>query len=36
MAQLSQMDQQEYLRAQEEALALWEWVKRYANAGIFS
>ncbi len=36
MAQLSEMPQQEYLRAQEEALALWEWVKRYANAGIFA
>ncbi|MCL6622791.1 MAG: type III-B CRISPR module-associated protein Cmr5 [Syntrophobacterales bacterium] len=36
MAELSRMDQQEYLRAQEEALALWEWVKRYANAGLFS
>lgn len=36
MASLSQMSQQDYLRAQEEALALWEWVKRYANAGIFT
>lgn len=35
MQQLSRMSQQDYLRAQEEALALWEWVKRYANAGIF-
>lgn len=35
MQQLSRMSQQDYLRAQEEALAVWEWVKRYANAGIF-
>lgn len=36
MARLSEMSQQDYLRAQEEALAVWEWVKRYANAGIFT
>jgi CRISPR-associated protein Cmr5 len=36
MQQISQMPQQEYLYAQEEALSLLEWVKRYANAGLFS
>ena len=35
MQQLSEMSQPDYLQAQEEALAFWEWVKRYANAGIF-
>jgi CRISPR-associated protein Cmr5 len=29
---LNEMSQQEYLTAQEEALKLLEWVKRYANA----
>ncbi|MEI9478578.1 MAG: type III-B CRISPR module-associated protein Cmr5 [Deltaproteobacteria bacterium] len=32
---LAEMSQQEYLHAQEESLALLEWVKRYANAGLF-
>ncbi|MFH1117079.1 MAG: type III-B CRISPR module-associated protein Cmr5 [Pseudomonadota bacterium] len=36
MAALSEMPQGDYLRAQDEALALLEWVKRYANAGLFS
>jgi len=31
---LSAMTQQEYLSAQKETLALLEWVKRYANAGL--
>ena len=31
---LSQMDQTRYLTAQKETLALLEWVKRYANAGL--
>jgi len=33
---VSEISQADYLHAQEEALALLEWVKRYANAGIFS
>ena len=32
--ELSEMDQQKYLTAQKETLALLEWVKRYANAGL--
>lgn len=36
VASLSQMNQSGYLQAQNEALALLEWVKRYANAGLFS
>ncbi len=32
MLAISRMDQQTYLAVQEEALALLEWVKRYANA----
>lgn len=32
VAALSEMSQSEYLSAQGEALALLEWVKRYANA----
>ena len=32
--QLSKMDQDKYLAAQKETLALLEWVKRYANAGL--
>ena len=31
---LSKMDQDKYLAAQKETLALLEWVKRYANAGL--
>jgi CRISPR-associated protein, Cmr5 family len=31
---ISQMDQSKYLTAQKETLALLEWVKRYANAGL--
>lgn len=30
-----QLSQADYLRAQQEALAVLEWVKRYANAGLF-
>jgi len=32
--QLSGMDQNKYLAAQKESLALLEWVKRYANAEL--
>ena len=32
--QLSGMDQNKYLAAQKETLALLEWVKRYANADL--
>jgi len=31
---ISQLDQSQYLTAQKETLALLEWVKRYANAGL--
>lgn len=31
---IAQMDQKKYLTAQKETLALLEWVKRYANAGL--
>ncbi len=31
---LSTMDQNQYLDAQKETLALLEWIKRYANAGF--
>ncbi len=31
---ISRMEQSEYLTAQKETLALLEWVKRYANAGL--
>ena len=33
--QLSQMPQDRYLMAQEEAMKVMEWVKRYANSGLF-
>lgn len=33
---LSGLPQVDYLQAQEEALRVLEWVKRYANAGLFS
>jgi CRISPR-associated protein Cmr5 len=32
---LSQLGQGDYLRAQQETLAVVEWVKRYAEAGLF-
>lgn len=35
MREISNMPQSEYLRMQEETLALLEWVKRYANADLF-
>jgi len=35
ITELSNMSQDKYLRAQEEALAVLEWVKRYATAGLF-
>lgn len=34
LGELSKMDQRGYLAAQEEALRLLEWIKRYANAGL--
>lgn len=33
--ELSGLDQQQYLFAQEESMKVLEWVKRYANAGLF-
>jgi CRISPR-associated protein Cmr5 len=33
--QLSKMPQDKYLMAQEEAMKVMEWVKRYANSGLF-
>ena len=36
MQEISTMSQAKYLRAQEEALAILEWVKRYANANLFT
>jgi CRISPR-associated protein Cmr5 len=33
---LSKMTQQKYLQAQSEVMSVLEWVKRYANAGLFS
>lgn len=35
IAELGKVSQQSYLAAQKEALALIEWVKRYANAGLW-
>lgn len=32
---LSAMSQDQYMQAQEEALLILEWVKRYANSGLF-
>jgi CRISPR-associated protein Cmr5 len=32
---LAEADQSKYLRGQEEALKVLEWVKRYANSGLF-
>ena len=34
--ELSTMPQSQYVMAQNEALEVLEWVKRYANAGLFS
>lgn len=31
---LAEMEQSQYLTAQKESLAMLEWVKRYANAGL--
>lgn len=36
LEQLSTMDQKQYLYAQKETLAMLEWLKRYANAELFS
>ncbi|MEI7450779.1 MAG: type III-B CRISPR module-associated protein Cmr5 [Desulfomonile sp.] len=36
MQEISSLPQGDYLRAQEETLAILEWLKRYANAGLFS
>ena len=35
VVKLSSIPQGNYLRGQEESLRILEWVKRYANAGIF-
>jgi len=35
LLQISTMDQKKYLRAQQETLAMLEWLKRYANAALF-
>lgn len=35
MQRLSQMEQSHYLACQRETLALWEWLKRYANPDMF-
>jgi CRISPR-associated protein Cmr5 len=34
--QVSNMEQMTYLRAQRETLAMLEWLKRYANAALFT
>jgi CRISPR-associated protein Cmr5 len=34
MKELTTMEQQQYLSAQNETLALLEWVKRFANADL--
>ena len=36
MEELSKMEQRDYLAAQQEALKILEWVKRYANADLSS
>lgn len=36
MAEISKMDQRDYLVAQQESLTLLEWVKRFAAAGLFA
>lgn len=36
LQKISEMEQADYLRNQNETLALLEWVKRYANADLFS
>jgi CRISPR-associated protein Cmr5 len=33
---ISRMDQKKYLHAQRETLAMLEWLKRYANAELFT
>lgn len=35
LVQISKMDQKDYLRAQQETLAMLQWLKRYANAALF-
>jgi CRISPR-associated protein Cmr5 len=35
IAELSEIPQAKYLRAQQEALKVMEWIKRYSNAGLF-
>lgn len=35
LLQISQMEQSQYLHAQQETLAMLEWLKRYANAELF-
>jgi len=36
LRQISSMDQKQYLHAQRETLAMLEWLKRYANAELFT
>jgi CRISPR-associated protein Cmr5 len=33
--EISQLNQQDYLKAQSEALKMLEWLKRYANSNLF-
>lgn len=35
ISQISKMNQDDYLQAQREALAMLEWLKRFANAALF-
>lgn len=35
LKRISEMTQPQYLQAQKETLAMLEWLKRYANAGLF-
>ncbi len=35
LKQISNMEQDRYLQAQKETLAMLEWLKRYANASLF-
>lgn len=36
LRKISEMEQGDYLRSQNEILALLEWIKRYASADLFS
>lgn len=35
LKEISRMEQSQYLHAQRETLAMLEWLKRYAHAGLF-